>query len=61
MADLAATIETMEHRWMRAWVRRDDWDTGKQQWVLRYAFDYAHCHKCDGETSISEVALAPAS
>jgi ketosteroid isomerase-like protein len=23
MADLAATIETMEHRWMRAWVRGD--------------------------------------
>jgi hypothetical protein len=23
MADLAATIETMEHRWMRAWMARD--------------------------------------
>ena len=23
MADLAPVIETMEHRWMRAWVRRD--------------------------------------
>jgi hypothetical protein len=35
-----------------------DWDTGTQQWVLRCAFDYAHCHKCDGETSITEVELA---
>ena len=23
MADLSATIETLEHRWMRAWVNRD--------------------------------------
>ncbi len=23
MADIASTIETMEHRWMRAWVARD--------------------------------------
>jgi alpha-D-ribose 1-methylphosphonate 5-phosphate C-P lyase len=38
-----------------------DWDTGKQMWVLRCAFDTAHCHKCDGETSITEVELAPAS
>jgi len=38
-----------------------DWNTGTQQWVLRCAFDYAHCHKCDGETSITEVELAPAS
>ena len=36
-----------------------DWDTGKQEWVLRCAFDYAHCHKCDCETSIIEVELAP--
>lgn len=38
-----------------------DWDTGKQIWVLRCAFDYAHCYKCDGETSITQVELAPAS
>lgn len=36
-----------------------DWDIGKQAWVLRCAFDYAHCHKCDGETSIMEVDFAP--
>jgi hypothetical protein len=41
--------------------RLADWDTGTQQWVLRCAFDYAHCHKCEGETSIIEVELAPAS
>jgi hypothetical protein len=33
-------------------------DTGKQSWVLRCAFDTAHCHKCGGETSITEVELA---
>ena len=38
-----------------------DWDSAKQQWVLRCAFDHAHCHKCDGETSITEAELAPAS
>jgi len=32
-----------------------------QQWLLRCAFDTALCHKCDGETSIIEVELAPAS
>ena len=37
-----------------------DWDTRNQRWVLRCAFDHAHCHKCDGETSIIEVELAPA-
>lgn len=37
-----------------------DWDTRDQQWVLRCAFDYAHCHRCDGETRLSEVELAPA-
>ena len=35
-----------------------DWDIKKQQWVLRTAFDYAHCHRCDGETSLVEVELA---
>ena len=37
-----------------------DWDTGAQQWVLRCAFDYAHCHRCDGETRLTAVELAPA-
>lgn len=31
-----------------------DWDTGLQQWVLRVAFDYAHCHVCEGETRLIE-------
>ena len=37
-----------------------DWDTLEQHWVLRCAFDYAHCHRCDGETQLVEVKLAPA-
>ena len=37
-----------------------DWDTREQQWVLRTAFDHAHCHRCDGETRLVEVELAPA-
>jgi hypothetical protein len=37
-----------------------DWDTGKQEWVLRCAFDYAHCHRCESESSIIEVELSPA-
>lgn len=36
-----------------------DWDIATQQWVLRVAFDYAHCHRCDAETRISEVELSP--
>lgn len=35
-----------------------DWDTLDQQWVLRAAFDHAHCHRCDGETRLVEVELA---
>lgn len=34
-----------------------DWDTESQQWVLRVAFDYAHCHDCDGETRLIERQL----
>jgi hypothetical protein len=36
-----------------------DWDTKSQQWALGPVFDYAHCHKCGGETSFIEVELAP--
>ena len=36
-----------------------DWDTREQRWVLRTAFDYAHCHRCDGETRLVEVELKP--
>ena len=35
-----------------------DWDTSKQEWVLGAVFDYAHCHKCNCETSLIEVELA---
>jgi hypothetical protein len=35
-----------------------DWDVSAQEWVLRVVFDYAHCHACDGETRLVEVALA---
>lgn len=34
-----------------------DWNTRDQQWVLRTAFDYAHCHRCDGETRLIAVEL----
>lgn len=34
-----------------------DWDPKTQQWVLGAVFDYAHCHRCDCETSITEVEL----
>lgn len=35
-----------------------EWDTREQQWVLRTAFDYAYCHRCDGEARLVEVELA---
>lgn len=35
-----------------------NWDTREQAWVRGAVFDYAHCHKCDGETSLVEVELA---
>ena len=38
-----------------------NWDMGKQEWVLGSTFDAAFCHKCDSETSIIEVELAPTS
>ena len=34
-----------------------DWDVREQEWVLRCAFDYALCHRCDGETRLVEVKL----
>lgn len=34
-----------------------DWDANDQRWVLRTAFDYAHCHICDRETTLVEVQL----
>ena len=35
-----------------------DWSVTTQQWELRTVFDYAYCHKCDGETRLKEVQLA---
>ena len=32
-----------------------EWSVGEQRWVLRTEFDYAHCHRCDRETSLVEV------
>jgi hypothetical protein len=32
-----------------------DWDAGTQDWVLRTAFDHAHCHTCEFETRLVEV------
>lgn len=34
-----------------------DWDDATQEWVLRVAFDDAHCHLCDEETTLEEVPL----
>jgi hypothetical protein len=34
-----------------------DWDERLQKWVLRQAFDDAHCHVCDGRTTLDEVPL----
>ena len=36
-----------------------DWSVSEQKWVLRTEFDYAHCHRCDSETSLIEVELNP--
>jgi hypothetical protein len=38
------------------------WDVARQDWVLGAVFDYGHCHDCEGETRLIEVALegAPA-
>lgn len=38
-----------------------EWNVNEQEWVLGQAFDYAFCHKCEGETRLVEVELAPAS
>jgi hypothetical protein len=38
-----------------------DWDVSKQKWVLGAVFDYGHCHKCECESRLIEVELAPAS
>lgn len=37
-----------------------EWDVEEQEWVLGAAYDYAFCHKCECETRLVEVKLAPA-
>lgn len=34
-----------------------EWDAAAQDWVLGAAFDYGHCHDCDGEARLEETAL----
>ena len=36
-----------------------EWDVEEQEWTLGAAFDYAFCHKCETETHLLEVELAP--
>jgi len=35
-----------------------NWNVDGQQWELRTVFDHAHCHECDGETTLVECELA---
>lgn len=32
-----------------------EWDVETQNWVLGAVYDYAYCHKCEGDTHIEEV------
>lgn len=34
-----------------------EWSEDEQDWQLGTVYDYAHCHKCDGETRIEELPL----
>jgi hypothetical protein len=34
-----------------------EWDVGAQRWTLGAVYDYAYCHKCDGETRLVEAPL----
>ena len=36
-----------------------EWDVEQQEWVLGATYDHTYCHKCDEETHLVEVALAP--
>lgn len=41
-------------------VKRDawaEWDVEKQDWVLSSVYDHTYCEVCDGDTTLSEVAL----
>ena len=37
-----------------------NWDVTAQDWVLGAVFDYAQCQRCECETSLVEVEIAPA-
>jgi hypothetical protein len=41
---------------MDAWA---DWDAEQQDWVLHDTLTEAFCRKCDGETHLLKVELAP--
>jgi hypothetical protein len=36
-----------------------EWNVEQQEWVLGATYDHTFCHKCDGETHLVEVELAP--
>ena len=36
-----------------------NWEIGKQEWVLGAVFDDGHCHRCERESRLIEVELAP--
>jgi len=42
---------------MDAWAA---WDSERQDWVLHDTLTETFCRECDGETSLTEVELAPA-
>lgn len=33
------------------------WDIENQEWVLESVYDHAHCHDCEGETTIQETEV----
>ena len=41
-----------------AWAERN---VEQQLWVLGATYDHTYCHKCDDETHLVKVELAPAS
>lgn len=36
-----------------------EWSVDAQDWALGAAYDYTFCHKCESETHLIEVELAP--
>jgi hypothetical protein len=37
-----------------------EWNVDQQEWVLGATYDHTFCHKCEGQTHLVEVELAPA-